>query len=164
MRIDVELLLDRVPLLREVGVLPGEVIDRIEREGLATSPSRSPSHVKRWSTCGVDDAGPSDEPARGDEMLVDARQRIVPPRILPVAVERCSPEWRRGHAVREQLIVGAAARGLEVERVEFAKHERSVDVGDAVGPLAIGSIGVRRAEVRLVAEVACDPRDGVDRM
>src|SRR5678810_1032006 len=114
MRVDVELLLDRVALLREVGVLPGEVVDRIEGERLQPAvPITEPgqSVVDRR----IDDTWPSDESARGDEMFVDPRERVIPPEALAIAVEGRCPKRRGRDAMREQLIVRAAAGRLEVE-------------------------------------------------
>src|SRR5689334_3450760 len=129
MRVDVELLLDRVALLGEIPVFPGEVVNGIEGEGLQPAVSIAEPRETVVDR-GVDDAWPADESTRGDEMLIDSRDRVVPAEAFPVPVERYTPEGCGCHAMREQLIVRATSRCLEVERVEFAKHERSVDVGD----------------------------------
>ena len=145
-RVDVKFLLDRIALLGEVRVFPCEVIHRVERErlepGVARAEQREAMVHRR-----IDDASAANESARGEEILIYADDVVQKAEPLAIAIERRLPERRLRCPVLEEIVRRTASRRLKVERVEFTKHERSIDIGDAIGPSAVGAIGVRGADV-----------------
>ena len=111
---DGELLLDRVPPLREVRVLPGEVVHRIERECLQPRVTRA---EQRYALIGrrIDDARPADESARREKILVDADHRVLETESLAIAIERRAPQRRLGRAMAEQIVGRTAPRDLKIQ-------------------------------------------------
>ena len=80
---------------------------------------------------------------------------------MPGAIEACLPERRRDGRVAHP---GAAPRQLKLRRVHAPERYPPVDIGHAVGVVAVDAIGVREADTRLPADVPLRAQQVVDRM
>src|SRR5689334_3280663 len=114
-------LLDRVAVIEQPPVLPGEIVHLVEREAFHDS-SRPTVPGELLLLRRVRDPWTTDEATAGDETVADTTHRVASTVESPGASERRVPERRIGGGTRRSC-VGATAGKLRLQAPDVGEHE-----------------------------------------